>query len=252
MEIKAFKLSRLRSEEHFQFQTGVYDLLKKHKTMTAGVTNLVTAFNKDYITEQNSLDCFSENRLTAAIKEADEQRNSTIIGFNDAISSCTRHFNDEVKEAGLAISTIVGHYGTIQRKNYEAKSAAINDLILELTSNFAEALKATATKQWIVELKKDNTTFKELQNERYTADANSDHITMTDARAVLDISYKALIKMINALALVNGVEKYESFIKELNERIDSYNLLIQRRSSKVTDDEPTDIEESEELETVND
>ncbi len=232
MVIKSLNSARLRSEEHFNFQAGFYNLINTHKAASLGITPLFTKYKPLYETEKSALDSIKKNKLTAVIKQSDESRDIIFRGLSDLISIHCTHFDEEIKKAAGDIDEILEHYGKVTRKNYEAKTAAIFDLISEINTNYTEQVKLTDAKVWIDQLKKENTNFQSLQDQRYTAEAKATNVTMTDARAAVDGAYREIINLVNALALVNGETKYRLFIKELNKRIESFNLIVNRRNSK--------------------
>ncbi len=232
MEIKSIKVSRLRNEEHFQFQTGFYNLINKHKSEALGVKKLFTEYKVQYAIEQGALDKIQKNSLTEDIAHADEKRDTIYTGLKEAVSSGSKHFTTEIQEPAKRVLLVLEHYGNLTRKNYEAKTAAINDLILELTSNYTDEVKIIKIKEWIDQLKRENVNFQALQDERDTIEAQSSHVPMSDTRVAIDIRYKNIIKMINALILVNGEGNYAIFSNELNEKIDRFNMIISRRGGK--------------------
>jgi len=89
------------------------------------------------------------------------------------------------------------------------------------------------------ELEDNNNSFETLQSERYATDAGQTQLKMKQVRIEVDAAYEIITKRINALVIVNGAEAYESFINELNQRIEKYNNTIaQRKGRNKKDDEP--------------
>jgi len=62
---------------------------------------------------------------------------------------------------------------------------------------------------------------------------------MKQARAQLDDVYKTIVERVNALAVVEGVETYEAFIKTLNAVIAKYGVKHHHHKHNHTDSQQT-------------
>jgi len=71
-----------------------------------------------------------------------------------------------------------------------------------------------------------------------TASRTTD-IVMKQARAQLDDVYKTIVERVNALAVIEGIEAYETFIKTLNAVVAKYSVKHHHHKHNHTDSQQT-------------
>jgi hypothetical protein len=74
--------------------------------------------------------------------------------------------------------------------------------------------------------------FDTLKKARYTQEAEKTQLRMKNVRLLVDGAYRTIVDRVDALVIVNGLDSYESFINELNERIEAYNLMLAQRQGR--------------------
>jgi hypothetical protein len=126
----------------------------------------------------------------------------------------------------------LNHYGNIGRKSYDEQTAAINSLVNDLETQYAADVTALGIGDWVAELQSANAAFSALMQERYSEEAAKTQLTMKEARVQLDGAYRAITERIGALIIVNGERGYESFVAELNQRIERYNNMAALREGR--------------------
>ena len=69
--------------------------------------------------------------------------------------------------------------------------------------------------------------------DRYTETSQRPTVRMRDARGNVDKCLRQILDRIEALALVNGIDAYEAFIKELNAVSERYkNIMAQEKGDR--------------------
>jgi len=127
------------------------------------------------------------------------------------------------------VQIVVENYGNINRKSYDEQTAAINSMVKDLQTGYAEDIATLGLEKWVTELAAANEAFEELMQKRYEAEAGKPQYTMKTAREEVDEAYRVIIERIDALIIVNGEEQYAGFVNDLNERIERYNNAVSRR-----------------------
>ncbi|MCL1905675.1 MAG: DUF6261 family protein, partial [Clostridiales bacterium] len=97
---------------------------------------------------------------------------------------------------------------------------------------YAADVKAVGIERWAKELQARNEAFGKLIKDRFDETALKSDVKVKEARALLDESYKGMVEMINALALVEGEDVYVPFMRGLNVVIEKYALALARRGKK--------------------
>jgi hypothetical protein len=238
MNVIDLSLTRLRNEEHFQFQTDFKKLVETGNPATLNIAEAFNAYVQVYNDESQALDVIRKSAISDDIVEADGVRDSIFRGFSDAILSASRHFNAGVKQAALRLQVVIEHYGNIARKPYDEETAAINSLVKDLRTTYTSDVTAiSGLTEWITELAAKNDAFESLKKSRYTEESAKTLLRMKEVRVRADAAYHTITSRIHALMLINGEAGYTGFVNELNTRIDSYSkTLAQRKGRNANDD----------------
>jgi len=237
MEIGTLTLNKLRNDEHYKFQTDFKDLVDGHTALALGIEPLYATYLKLYDNENEALDVVRKSSLTDDLAKADTLRETTYKGLTGAIKSACNHFKPEEKAAANRLKIIVKNYGNVTTKPYDEETTSIMKFVEELEGTRAADVSALGLTEWVTELKAENIAFDKLKKSRYTESAEKTDLTMKEVRVEVDLSYRAIVKRINALIEATGASVYTSFVKELNERIENYNKLISLRRGRNGSDE---------------
>ena len=232
MKITAIDNTKLRNEEHYQFQTDFKGLVEKNTPAALGIAVQFTAYLPLYANEGEALNVIRRSAVTDDLTDADILRDSTFRGVTDAVKAATHHFEASVRAAAARLQVVLDTYGNIAKKPYDEETAAITSLIAELRTGYAADVSTLGISAWIDELDRNNIAFDALKKERYTQDAERTQLKMKETRVAVDQCYHEIVERINALIIVNGAAAYGSFVNELNARIDAYNQMLALRKGK--------------------
>ena len=228
MKISDLSLSKLRNEEHFQFQTGFKELIIKLTPDILGVGSQFSAYLPLYSNEIEALNFVRKSDLTDALVECDAVRDNTCRGFTDFIKSACNHYNPMVKQSALRVQVVLDEFGNIAAKSFDEETAAIVSLNSKLNQYYEADVETLGIAGWLEELQVNNESFEQLMRHRYSKEAIKTQLRMKSVRHEVDDAYRTIIDRINALIIVNGEANYKEFVDEMNERIDrnSNNLAI--------------------------
>ncbi|MFV0592984.1 MAG: DUF6261 family protein, partial [Draconibacterium sp.] len=179
--------------------------------------------------------------FTGPIADADTQRDLLFSGLKNTVKGAEKHFNPEVAEAARRITVLLDSFGNISVKGYNEETAALKSLVSDLENQHAADVATLGIADWVSELKNRNAAFATLLDERYSEEADKNPLKMKEARKQVDVAYRDLTNLLDALVLVNGPEAYEGFIKELNKRVEKYNNTVEQRKGRNKKDEPEEI-----------
>lgn len=244
MEILRIDLSRLRNEEHFNFNEENNELILRFTVEALKIQRYYTPYQVAFVNEGEALNVIRESIFTGPIADADHTRDVTTEGIKDMIEAGLRHFKASVREAARRLKIVMDSFGDITTKPYDQQTAATNKLIEVLETKHADDVTSLRIGDWVNELKNNNQAVVALVGERYTDETEKPPLKMKAARKALDAAYRNVIKMIDALVFIEGSEAYEPFIGELNQRVEKYNIrLSQRDGRNKKDDAPDENEE---------
>lgn len=232
MEILSINSVKLQNEEHFKFQTDFRGLVETFTPATLGIEALYTAYLPFYINESEAIDVIRKSLVTDDLAIADVQRDTTFRGLLGTVKSATNHFKPELQKSAERLQIVCDNYGNIALKPYEQETVAINQLVNDLQVSYASDIVALGLNEWVAELKAQNIAFDNLRKTRHTEDSSKTSLKMKIERSNVDEKYRAIVKRINALIEVNGLEAYSNFVGELNARINTYNNTIAQREGR--------------------
>jgi hypothetical protein len=93
-------------------------------------------------------------------------------------------------------------------------------------------------REWVKFLFQANEDFDILMMQRYGETAKRPTINMRQTRDSVDKLFRAMLDLLEALAMVNGAEKYTTFIAELNAITQRYeNILAMQKGRNAKEEE---------------
>jgi len=225
LKIEKIHLTHLRNDAHFQFHTEFRDLAVLHNPLTLKVKPQFDSYLPLYNREDEALKKIVKSEFTAKIHEADKARDEIYLGMAETVTATLRHFNPTVRQAAERLKILFDTYGNVANKPLNEETSAIYNILQELKGKYTADVDSVGLTLWVAELETRNGTFEGFVKERFdeTAARTTD-IVMKQARAQLDDVYKTIVERINALAVVEGIEIYEAFIKTLNAVIAKYSV----------------------------
>jgi hypothetical protein len=233
-QFKRLDFNHLRNEAHVAYNNTFSALVDKYTPNALGISTQYNEYKTLFADEVSALDIVRKSELTTEIHEQDHIRDGIFRGLADAVKSALNHFNAEKRSAARRLEVIFENYGNIAAKTLDQETAAINDLLRELDSQSnAPLVTLLGLGDWVSQLEAENAKFEQLMLDRYTETSQRPTVRMHDARQKVDKCLRAILDRIEALALINGTDAYESFIKELNAVSERYkNILAQEKGER--------------------
>ena len=232
MEIQRFRLSHLRNGEHYKFHYDFSQLIAKYKPDALGIAILFTTFQQLLGKEYAVYEVIRKSDITDLLVDADILRDTTFSGLAGTIRSACNHFDAATRAAAQRLSLVLDHYGNLAVLPYDDETASLMKFTNELMGTYkADTAKLLLT-DWVQSLINQNLAFDTLKNKRTSVDAVKPESNMKLERLAVDEAYRAIVKRINALAEVNGPTAYLPFMRELNQSIDNYSLLVAQRMGR--------------------
>lgn len=223
----------LRNEAHAAYHESVMSLFGQFTPATLNIQPQYAAYHATYNTELLALDLIRHSKFTAEIEEQDARRDAVYRGFADTVKGATKHFDPARAEAARGLQSLLDHYGNIADKPANDETAAIDDLLRELSGGYQTQLTTLALGEWTAQLTSENTLYKTLVASRYAETAARPDVQMKAARKELDAAFRSLLNQVDALVMVSGAANYDAFIAALNAISERYkNTLAQEAGAR--------------------
>jgi hypothetical protein len=233
--ISKLNFPKLRNGELVQFLNDALNTCKDQDPeklkLTVNVANLgakVTSLNNGYKANQGS-------NITEELEEYDSQRDNCVIGIRGYAKAYTHHYDAAMREAAIIILASFTKYGKdLAFQNYETETSNIEGLTSEWTkdSRLASAIIKLNLTEWAAELKRTNNLFNTKYLLRTKEKGSGPSIKFAELRRSSIESYKELVSVIEANAVLTKDGSYNTLISILNTLIDGYNQLGDSHSTE--------------------
>jgi hypothetical protein len=230
MEIKKIRFGHLRNEAHYEFLVVLNNLFTKFPYV-AGLINLFYQIFMSLLEKESQLvDAARKSPLTELLANADKRIDRDVFSIRGIVKAAMNHFNQAVAEAARQLEIRLKDFGNVSQKPYEEESAAVQLLVRDFQTTFAQQVQAVEITEWIAELSAAEAEFTALFEQRNTEEADRPQGGMKDVRREIEAEYKKMIAVIQSDLNTNGDVNCGEFAIELNKEIKYFNEHIHRRT----------------------
>ena len=248
LSIKHINSTHLRNNEHFQFYTEFYDLVRLENPATLNILDQFDHFDECYWNEDKALQKISKNATTEQIKNYDKQhRDPTYRGLVATNKAAINHFDSAMVLAAKRLKVVFDAFGDISKMPLNEETSAIYNLVQELKNNNSEDVTKVGLTKWVNTLEAQNKEFDALVKSRNDENSAKTELKMKEMRKETDKSYKVITTRINASIILEGEDVYVSFVRKLNTFIEKYNMSINQRRGRAAARKDDDIDPIEEM-----
>lgn len=221
-EINGINVARMNNGAHFTFMSNILARAEADATVKVKVAELVEAFKTAMKAEDDALKLSQKNLLSDDIAQADRERDALYLGYRNAVSSFLTLPTPEMAKAAKELAQHIKDYSIDPREQLDKETGLLVNFINDLETKFKTQVEKLGLTFMVSSLKDANERVRS-----YTLERTEDRMTQTVgatkmARAAVDKAYYDLVKMVNALALVNGDADYADFIDYVNTEIKHY------------------------------
>lgn len=226
--------TRLKNNESLTFGREIEAKIEEKGAEELAVNDIFPDYQEKLQTFDDSIVNVSKSFYTNQMNEANRQRGSLHVAILTQIKNFLRHFDAQKQESAQRLVAFADTFVGAQRRSFDDQTSFINNFLQELT---AEKYKADVTlvelDNWIKELKKVNDLCASLTVQRTEEYSQKSGKGGTEAsRPQFEKAYNALVEKLNALAMVNGDDKYAELFAWWNARIDHYRVVISNNLGK--------------------
>ena len=241
---------RFKRWELFQFMYEVLAFIEENaddmpETFKSKAAELRTAFD--------IFDIEIVNDRTYSVKnliEVEELRNYAIRKIYEVIRTYSNYtFSSEKEIAASRLQAVLKRYGTgrkISRMSQNEKTALLTNLLQDLSEpNMKQHLAILHLTDAVGALITHNQTFEIEQRNRVSA--NAEYVTgvVKEARMNVQNSFFEFVDLMNALAILEGQEKYAALKQSLTALLKKYVAQVRQRTRKKEEEVEEEGEEEE-------
>lgn len=218
-EIGTISLERMNNGAHFLFVSNVLGFAEASKIIKEKAQALISALKDAVAKEDKYLQISHRSVLTADIEECDAERDALYSGYKNAVKGYLNHpSNDYAERAGKLWQHLKDH-GLIPQLQLDRETGMLTNFISDLEGQYKDDVETLNLTPFVAGMKSANEDVRNKMLERTEHQKSIPIGALKSARKIADIAYRQLIKMVNALATVEGVTAYLPFIDIVNAEI---------------------------------
>ena len=241
-EISDINIQRMNNGAHFTFVSNILARAEADTAVKEKASELVSNFKAAVTAEDEALKISQKSLLTDDIAKADNDRDALYAGYKKAVEGFLAMPVADMAQAAKVLSQHIKDYKINTAGQLDKETGLLVNFITDLEGKFSAQVNTLGLTAFVTNLKEANERVRTLTLQRTNEKMGITVGALKTARTVSDDAYRALVKMVNALALVFGEKDYTSFIDYVNTEITHYKreVLNQKSTSPSTSGGSTD------------
>ena len=221
-EIYDINIQRMNNGAHFTFVSNILARAEADTTVKGKASELVSNFKAAVAAEDEALKISQKSLLTDEIAQADSDRDALYAGYKKAVEGFLAMPIADMAQAAKILSQHIKDYKINTADQLDKETGLLVNFISDLEDKYAAQVAKLGLTAFVTNLKEANERVRTLTLQRTNEKIGITVGALKTARTASDDAYRALIKMVNALALVFGEKDYTAFIDYVNTEITHY------------------------------
>ena len=235
-EINDISLPRMNNGAHFTFVSNILARVESDTAVKGKAADQVSNFKAAVNAEDEVLKVSQKSLLTDDIAKADSDRDALYAGYKKAVEGFLAMPIADMAQAAKILAQHIKDYKINTSDQLDKETGLLVNFISDLEEKYADQIKTLSLTAFVTNMKEANERVRTLTLQRTNERMGLEVGALKNARNATDNAYRALVKMVNALALVYGEKDYTSFIDYVNTEVTHYKreVLGQKSSAPST------------------
>ena len=221
-EIYDINIQRMNNGAHFTFVSNILARAEADTAVKGKASELVSNFKAAVAAEDEALKISQKSLLTDEIAQADSDRDALYAGYKKAVEGFLAMPIADMAQAAKILSQHIKDYKINTADQLDKETGLLVNFISDLEDKYAAQVAKLGLTAFVTNLKEANERVRTLTLQRTNEKIGITVGALKTARTASDDAYRALVKMVNALALVFGEKDYTAFIDYVNTEITHY------------------------------
>lgn len=244
MEIKVISLERMNNGAHFTYMTNILNRAEADEHIKVDAATQVADLKAAMATEDKYFKTSEKNLKTDIIAAADAERDKLCRNYLKTLKALMNMPDETIANSAKALVQMFIDYELDPDAQLDKQTGVLLNMVADWEGKHAQDVTNTNTGKFVELIKAANEKVHSLMVERSDEQKEIPVGALKSARKQTDIAYRALVKMVNALIMVNGEENYADFVKFLNYEIKRYKeeVLNQKVPEGTQPDDTTPVD----------
>ena len=235
-EIYDINIQRMNNGAHFTFVSNILARAEADTAVKGKASELVSNFKVAVAAEDEALKISQKSLLTDDIAKADIDRDALYAGYKKAVEAFLAMPIADMAQAAKVLAQHIKDYKINTAGQLDKETGLLVNFITDLEDKYSVQVAKLGLTAFVTNMKEANERVRTLTLQRTNEKMGVSVGALKTARTASDNAYRALVKMVNALALVFGEKDYAPFIDYVNTEITHYKreVLGQKSSAPST------------------
>ena len=235
-EIYDINIQRMNNGAHFTFVSNILARAEADTAVKGKASELVSNFKVAVAAEDEALKISQKSLLTDDIAKADIDRDALYAGYKKAVEAFLAMRIADMAQAAKVLAQHIKDYKINTAGQLDKETGLLVNFITDLEDKYSAQVAKLGLTAFVTNLKEANERVRMLTLQRTNEKKGVTVGALKAARTSSDDAYRALVKMVNALALVFGEKDYTAFIDYVNTEVTHYKreVLNQKASAPST------------------
>ena len=235
-EIYDINIQRMNNGAHFTFVSNILARAEADTAVKGKASELVSNFKTAVSAEDEALKISQKSLLTDEIAKADSDRDALYAGYKKAVEGFLAMPIADMAQAAKVLAQHIKDYKINTAGQLDKETGLLVNFITDLEDKYSTQVAKLGLTAFVTNLKEANERVRTLTLQRTNEKMGVTVGALKAARSASDEAYRALVKMVNALALVFGEKDYTAFIDYVNTEVTHYKreVLGQKASAPST------------------
>ena len=231
-EIYDINIQRMNNGAHFTFVSNILARAEADTAVKGKASELVSNFKAAVAAEDEALKISQKSLLTDEIAQADSDRDALYAGYKKAVEGFLAMPIADMAQAAKILSQHIKDYKINTAGQLDKETGLLVNFISDLEDKYAAQVAKLGLTAFVINLKEANERVRTLTLQRTNEKIGITVGALKTARTASDDAYRALVKMVNALALVFDEKDYTAFIDYVNTEITHYKREVIGQKAK--------------------
>lgn len=231
-EIYDINIQRMNNGAHFTYVSNILARAEADTTVKGKASELVSNFKAAVTAEDEALKISQKSLLTDEIAKADSDRDALYAGYKKAVEGFLAMPIADMTQAAKILSQHIKDYKVNTAGQLDKETGLLVNFISDLEDKYAAQVAKLGLTAFVTNLKEANERVRTLTLQRTNEKISITVGALKTARTASDDAYRALVKMVNALALVFGEKDYTAFIDYVNTEVTHYKREVIGQKAK--------------------
>ena len=231
-EIYDINSQRMNNGAHFTFVSNILARAEADTAVKGKAADQVNNLKAAVSAEDEALKISQKSLLTDDITKADSDRDALYAGYKKAVEAFLAMPIADMAQAAKVLAQHIKDYKINTADQLDKETGLLVNFITDLEDKYAAQVAKLGLTAFVTNLKEANERVRTLTLQRTNEKMGVTVGALKAARTASDTAYRALVKMVNALALVLGEKDYTAFIDYVNTEVTHYKREVIGQKAK--------------------